>query len=140
MAQTFHLFLREDSSAEVYGRLTARTGSGAVVGAPGEGRWLQQADTDGIVYSVFDLTAEETLVDNSPLASSSVILNTPVEPDDDGVWTQDEYGYNFRHVLSHNLFTEPEHRYRVEYRISLAGLTYHFWGVYEGMTEPMRSS
>lgn len=113
---------KEDSSAEVLGRITARNGSGEATGVGGEGKFLQQGDISQIDCKVYNLTDDPdggTVNDLGTLTISSVVINSP---DTSGeVWTKDDIGYNFRHLISSTVFATGGSIYRVEYKFTLTG-------------------
>jgi hypothetical protein len=85
---------------------------------------IVRSDLSAITYSVFlldDRNADSrTAVDghsNASLTVTDVVFNTPVV---DALWTADEIGYNFRHVLDvsvHPAFVIAGRRYLVEYQL-----------------------
>lgn len=135
----FFVKFREDSSAELLGRIAARTGTGAATGVDGEGNWLKQADITSVNRKVFDLSGAtpDTPTSDSNLTVATVVLDTPVTTN--LVWTEDTVGYNFLDQLSASLFAEEEHEIRVEYKVTLTSGQV-FFGVYEGPTHPIRGS
>lgn len=140
--QPFAIRINEDSSLTLLGRIASRNGTGAATGKAGEGKFLKQADISTITCKVFDLdgATPDTAVATPTVTLSSAVLDTPVTTDVD--WTYDSYGYNFVHEIANTVFTEPNRHYLIEYKVTLvAGLgSLVFHGVYEGTTEPIRSS
>lgn len=139
MSRTFNVNWNEDGSCTVLGRITARTGSGAATGIPGEGNWLQQADIDTIVRKVFDLDGSNFPTEESEtsLTVSNVVLDTPVSSN--VIWTPDTIGYNFIEDLANTLFPTSGRRIRIEYIVTLtSGQVFH--GIYQGIVDPIYSS
>ena len=130
---------REDSTATVLARVTARNGSGSATGVAGEGNWLQIADVSSITMNTFDVDSAtpDTVVDTAALTVASVILDSPVTATT--IWTKDTTGYNFIHDLSAGYFPTGNRRYDVEYIFTLAGGEV-FHVIFTGQTVPVRSS
>lgn len=130
---------REDGSATVLGRLTARDGTGAWTGVNGEGNWLKQADLSTITCAVYDLdTATPTTATVSPTVTiSTSVQDTPVI--DGKIWDLDDVGYNFIHDLASTVFATGGHRYKVEYKFTTTGSTVG-WAVFEGKAEGVFTS
>lgn len=138
----FAVLWSEDATATCLGRITARNATGSATGRAGEGKFLKQADIASITCKVFDLdgATPDTPVATPTVTISSAILDTPDTADT--LWTVDTYGYNFIHDIANTVFADGNHRYRVEYTVTLAsGLgSGVFHGVYEGQARPIRSS
>lgn len=127
----FSVNWKEDSSAEILGRVTARNGSGVFTGQPGEGRFIQQADVVSITCTHYDMTLDPDRENptNIPTLAADVILD---DPDDSGEsWTSDAIGYNFAHHILPEYFPEGGNIYRIEYRFELVG-GYVFHDYFEG--------
>lgn len=139
MDQPFAVTWREDGSATVLGRLTARNGTGAATGVAGEGNWLKQADVSTITCAVYDLDSAtpSTAISTPTVTVSSAVLDTPVTTT--VLWTVDTTGYNFIHDLAATAFPTGSRRYSVEYKVTLTGGAV-LWGVYEGQARPVRTS
>lgn len=139
MANEFEVEWNEDATATVLARITARDGSGAATGKDGEGNWLEQADISAITCKVFDLDGEtpDTPIAEPTVTISSVVLDTPVTSN--AIWTKDVYGYNFLHDLANTNFPTGNHKYRVEYTVTLTGGAV-FHASFEGRAKPIRSS
>lgn len=130
---------REDSTATVLARLTARDGSGSATGVNGEGNWLQQADISTITCAVFDLdsTTPSTAINEPTVTIADVILDTPVTTNT--LWTKDLKGYNFIHDLGPANFPTGNHTYRVEYTVTLgSGTVFHL--TFEGIAQAIHTS
>ena len=137
----FPVLWMEDGSALALGRLAAPDGTGAWTGEIGEGNWLKQSDfaVGGLTFKLFDLdgTDPDTEVASGTLTPAAVILDTPDTTNH--LWTRDEIGYNFKHLLPPTYFPEPHHRIELEYRGETTGSSV-FHAIYEGKTRPIRSS
>ena len=139
MPSPFAIVLKEDGSATILGRITARGGTGAATGVDGEGNFLKQADIDTITCSIFDLdgTTPDTAISTPTVTKTTSVLDTPVTTA--VIWTKDSTGYNFIHDLSATSFPEPGRRYEIEYKATLnGGIIFH--GLYAGQTDPRRGS
>lgn|SRR3990167_4032548 len=134
----FYVEWNEDGSATVLGRLTARNGTGTATGVDGEGNFIEQADVSTITCKVFDLDGDPDTATSTPTVTiSDAILDTPVTTN--VIWTKDAYGYNFIHDLDSTLFPTGDHRYEVEYKITLTGGAI-FHGTFIGPARPVRGS
>ena len=131
---------REDSTATILARITARNGSGAATGINGEGNFLQIADVSTITVSVFDVdsaTPDTPIVDGATVTVATAVLDTVVTSN--VIWTKDTTGYNFLHDLPASYFPTGGNRYDVEYVVTLAGgEVFHM--VFTGQAAPVRSS
>ena len=131
---------KEDSTAEVLARVTARNGSGSATGVNGEGNWLQQADISSIACNVYNLTSDpdgDSPNNIGPLTVSSVIVDTPVTSQ--AAWTIDTVGYNFIHTIAGTVFPTGGSIYRVEYLFTLSGGA-TFFEYFEGPANPLIQS
>lgn len=125
---------KEDSSAEILGRVTARNASGAFTGQRGEGKFVMQADVESIVCTHYDMTDDPNKENptNIPTLAADAILDVP---DDTGYsWIKDDIGYNFAHHIPPEYFPKGGHVYRIEYQIVLDG-GYTFNEYFEGPAE-----
>lgn len=135
----FSVTWKEDSTATVLARITARQGTGAATGIAGEGNWLKQADLTSITCKVFDL---DSATPATPVATPSVVistsvLDTPVTATT--IWTVDATGYNFIHDLDSTVFATGGHRYNVEYKFTMInGSVFHC--VFRGQAQPIEGS
>lgn len=137
----FDVTWREDGTATVVARLTARDGSGSATGAKGEGKWVLQANLSTITYRVFDVTDPASIVEITAGAQTvtiaSAVIDTPVT---DGVlWTLDAIGYNFLHDLPASCFPTGGHTYQVEYKFTFSSTGYVGWGVFRGEAKAVLS-
>lgn len=139
MIDAFDVTWREDGTATVLGRVTARDGSGAATGVNGEGNWIQQADLSSITLSVFDESSADpdTATATATLTVSSVIQDTPVSTN--VIWTRDTTGYNFIYDVTSTYFATGGHVYRLEFKFTTTGSAV-LWGVYRGRALPLRTS
>ncbi len=128
----------EDGDATVLGRITARTGSGGATGVEGEGNWLLAADVSSIERKVFDLdgSTPDTPVITSLTVATSVVVATGT---DNVIWVKDDVGYNFIDDIPASSFPTGGNRYRVEYKVTLAGGSV-FHGIYEGQASSIKGS
>ena len=111
--------IHEDEPLVIMARLATDddSASGAATGRDGEGYFLQQADFDSISCSIFDKDSSTpgTASDTASLTIADVIFDTPKDTSTNVLWTNDEYGYNFKHKLSHTYFPNGLRKYRIEY-------------------------
>lgn len=138
--ETIKVKWREDGSATVLARMTARDATGNWTAVAGEGNWLKQADLSAITCAVFDLdhsTAPLTPVATPTVTISSAVQDTPVT--DQKIWDLDEIGYNFVFDLAHTVFSTGGHRYRAEFLFVTTGGT-RGWAVFEGAAEEVKTS
>ena len=135
----FQVVWKEDSTATVLGRLTARNGTGTATGVAGEGRWLKQADISTIAYKIFDLNSAtpDTPIKTDTATVSAVVLDTVVTSTE--IWTKDAIGYNFLHDLAATDFPIGDRLYELEYVVTLSGGAV-FHAIYHGVAAPVRSS
>lgn len=77
---------------------------------------VTQASLTSITRKIFDLDGDTptTAIDTATPAVASTIFDTLQT---DGRWTVDETGYNFRNTIGGAEFPDPNHTYRVEYRL-----------------------
>lgn len=127
----FQTVWQEDGSCTVLGRLTARDGTGAATGVPGEGNWIKQADMTSITCAVFDRrsTTPDTSITTPSVSVASAIIDTPVTSNT--LWTADTTGYNFIHDLGPLNFPTSRHIYLVEYKFTTTGGAV-LWGKFCG--------
>lgn len=135
----FEVDWREDGTATVLARLTARNGSGSATGVPGEGKWVQQADLSTITYRAFDESDDDTEITSgaTSVTISSAVIDTPVTSTQ--IWTRDTVGYNFLHDLPPATFPTGGHVVRVEYKFTFADGTVG-WAVFRGEAHSVTSS
>lgn len=136
----FELTFQEDGTVVVYGRLTARDGSGSATGVSGEGKWIQQADLSTLTWKAFTSSDGGTTwseVTSASLTVSDVVINTPVTTNVD--WTRDTVGYNFRHTIASTVFTTGGVLGRVEYKATTTGGAV-IWGVGQGPVRKVETS
>lgn len=134
---TFKVSFRENNSATILGRITARNGSGAATGVAGEGNFIQIADVSSISYDIYDLEAPTTIIADGTLTASDVILDTVVTSN--VIWTKESIGYNFIHDLSGTNFANGGKILRIEYHVTLTGGE-TIEGAYQGPVCETRSS
>lgn len=136
---TFQVIWKEDSTATVLGRITARNGTGTATGVRGEGNWIEQVDVDTITWKMFDLSSDspDAEISSGELTVSAVVLDIPISANT--IWTKDSVGYNFLHDVAASNFPTGNHNYRLEYTVILVGGA-KFHGIYEGLAAPLRSS
>lgn len=132
---------QEDGSATLLARVTARDGTGAATGVPGEGNWIKQADLSTITCKVFDRTpgyaTPDTAIATPTVTISSAIQDTPVTSD--AIWTVDLVGYNFLFDVAGTNFPTGGHTYRVELYFTTTGSK--TWTIaYEGVAVPVVGS
>jgi hypothetical protein len=127
-AKNFAAVWRNDGSATLLGRVTARNGTGAATGVAGEGNYIKQADVSAIAANAFDMSAAPDTASALAIAVSA-ILDTPITTS--VLWTADKTGYNFLFDIPPGTFANGNHTYRIEIKITLTGGAV-LWGVFEG--------
>lgn len=112
---------REDSTATVLARITARNGSGAATGRNGEGKFLQQANVSSISYALYNLSSSTptTATETGTLMVSSVVLDTVVTSQE--LWPLDTIGYNFLTDIPATWIATGGDEYQLEYKFTLTG-------------------
>lgn len=78
---------------------------------------IVQSDISSIHYSVYDRTAETSVVSATALTVSAVVFNTLQT---DARWSVDSEGYNFRHTVPASALPNGDRLYRVEYKFTPA--------------------
>lgn len=119
-ATTYRGVVNEDGIYAVMARITALDGSGDEV-VKGEGKLLEEADVSSITCKVYDLGDSD---ENTP---GSVISPDPTVTVANAIydelqtvgWSQDEFGYNFRHSLGVVYAPTGGNFYLIEYKITL---------------------
>lgn len=107
----------EDSAADVLARISSRIDSGhAAIGH--EGFPVKQAQVLAITYKVFDRDDGDAITASGALTVADVVFDALQT---DAVWYQDSSGYNFLHSVPASAFPTGDHKYRIEYVITLAG-------------------
>ena len=134
MSNVIEASWNEDASATVYGRITARDGTGTVMA--GEGKCLKQADLASITYKVFDEAGLEIAADTVTISTS--IFNTLQTTLDDPAWMFTK-GFNFRHDLPPTSFPTGDQTYIVEYKFTTTGGTVGF-AIYKGRATSVYTS
>jgi hypothetical protein len=129
----------EDGSCTVYGRITARDGTGTSI--TGEGKALVQADLSSATYAIFDRssTTPETPIATGTLTIGSVVFNTLQTSTDDPVWDVDTTGFNLRADFAASLFPSGGVLYRIEIKLTTTGSAVG-WAVFEGLSNPVYTS
>lgn len=129
----------EDATNTVYGRITARDGSGAATGVQGEGKWIKQADLSSITCKVFDRNGStpDTAITTPSITISDVIDDTPDTSQE--IAPRDATGVNFVCELGPTNFPTGGHIYRVEFKFTTTGGDVH-WAIYEGMCQSVVTS
>lgn len=145
MSQEFNVEINEDEPLTIMARIATDDddATGAATGADGEGYFLRVADIDSLTCKVFDLDGEDpdTPIATLSLVVADVIFDTPKDTSTNVIWTIDEYGYNFKHKISHEYFPIGDRRYRAEYVAILSNPSADpiRWSA-EGMAKAIRSS
>ena len=140
MVDNIQVEWREDGSATVIGRVTARNGSGAATGISGEGKFVQQADLSTITAKVFEKDADGVFVEITPAPTVTVataILDTVDTTNE--IWTVDTIGHNFIHDLGAVYFPNGGKIVKAEYKFTYVGGDVG-WGVWEGPVRGVSSS
>lgn len=133
---TFPVAWREDGTATLLGRITARNGTGAATGVAGEGNWIKQADVSTITCKSIDVTNDPTAATTQTITSSAII-DTPVTST--ALWTVDSTGYNFLWDAPSSIFATGGHKYRIEVSVTTTGSEVAS-GVWEGVAQAMLGS
>jgi len=117
----------EDGGATMMARVT-NDSAGNVV----------RSDVTSIAYNVFDLssTTPGTAVSSDSLTVASVVYNSLQTG---GLWSKDSTGYNFKDTRPASIFSEPNHRYQIEYIFNPASGE-DFPVVFQVLTRPIWSS
>lgn len=123
---------REDGTATLLARVTARDGTGATQ-ASGR-KLLKQADLSAIAIKVFNVADPSTAVLDTALTIANVIFDT-LQTD----WDADSTGYNFKTTLASTVLATGGALYRAEVKFTTTGGTIA-WAVWQGQAEPVFSS
>lgn len=107
---------REDGSATVLARITARDGTGATQ-ASGR-KLIKQADVSAIAVKVFDVSNDNAVTLTATPAASAVIFDT-LQTD----WDADSTGYNFKYNIATTAFPTGGNTYKFEVSITTTGGT-----------------
>ena len=97
---------------------------------------IQQADIATIQRKIFDLDGDDP---NTALSTRTIpVASTVFDTLQTNMMTLDGTGYNFKQTMAGSVFTEANHRYRIEYKFtSVAGLVFYL--VYELTTRNLMS-
>lgn len=85
-----------------------------------DGSAAQQADIDSVEYAVINDETKEVIQSLASLTVSDVVFDSLQL---DRMWNVDVTGYNLRHDVPQTLLTNPNVRYRIEYKVTLDGGT-----------------
>ncbi len=120
MSNIINGYADEDGGATLYGRVTARDGTGTSV--TGEGKCLKQADLSTITFAVYDLSdSTHTAVATGSLPITDVIFDTLKTVSDDPAWRGDSTGFNFRYDAPATWFPNGNRQYQVEVKFTTTG-------------------
>lgn len=133
---TFQVVWREDGSATLLGRLTARNGTGSATGVSGEGNWIKQADISAITCKSFDMTNDPDTATTQTITSSAII-DTPVTATT--LWTVDSTGYNFLWDAPASIFATGGHTYQIEVKVTTTGSEVGI-GIWKGVAQAIQGS
>ena len=134
MANVYTLSVRwrEDAGATVFGRLTARDGTGATQSS---GRkLLKVADVSAVTVQCFDRGNDNAVTHSATPTVNTVIFDT-LQTD----WDGDSTGYNFRADLPASAFPTGGNVYTVEAKVTTSGGT-AVWADYTGPAWPVLGS
>lgn len=101
---------------------------------------VTQASLLSVSYKVFDVSGEtrDAVVKEGDLVVADVVFDSLQT---DARWTKDSTGYNFLCTLGASIFAIGDHRYRVEFRFTVAGsIGEVFWAVFELLAKNIRTS
>lgn len=117
---TFYGSVPEDGTFSILARITSLDGTGEEL-APGEGALLKQADVSAITCKVYDLGASRaaeagTAITPDPTVTVSNVIFDTVRTVG---WSEDPYGYNFRHDLAVDYVPNSDRWYLFEYKFTL---------------------
>lgn len=126
----------EDGSATVYGRLTARDGTGEAI--VGQGRCLKHSDVASITFKTYDVEDPDTIVNSGTVDVPGAVFDALQTSDDDPAWPYAK-GFNFRHDLAPANFPVGGKTYVVEYKITTNGGTVG-WARYRGIAVGVHTS
>ena len=88
-----------------------------------DGDPVQQADVSAIAAKVYNESNSNTQTYSAVVIVANSVFNA-LQTDDR--WTRDSTGFNFAHLVPYTAFPTGGHRYRVEFKFSLATGSYCF--------------
>jgi hypothetical protein len=88
-----------------------------------DGENAVQADVSTIEFAIINDETKGVIQALTALTVADVVFDTLQL---DNMWTEDNWGYNFKHTASHALLTDVSVTYRLEYKVSLVGGAQYF--------------
>jgi len=128
-AQAIQGFVWEDGAAVALAR---------VYGA--DGALITQATVSSITYATFDMSNGAAAgPTGTPVVASTIFDTIQGANLSDVRWTADNIGFNFRYVLPAATFPVGQHRYRIEFKLTMASGDI-LWIPYEAVAKAMLTS
>ena len=99
------------------------SGFSALFRVTAAGEYITQAGVASVEYAVINDLTKAVVTSLTELVVADVVFDALQL---DNTWSADNLGYNLRHDAAHTLLTDPDIRYRMEYKITLTGGTEYF--------------